>query len=486
MPPFWAANLSALSSLSTVTDLEKLRARYGDRVTVRREGVVAPEGGCVVYWMQRAQRAHDNPALDLAVEAANELKLPAVVFFAPVPYYPHANLRHYRFLQQGIGEIAAGCAKRNIGFVLRRYPDHSLIRLCEEIRAALVVGDENPMREPRQWRTVATRKLTVPLWTVDADVIVPSMLLLKEQFAARTIRPRLRALLDTYLVAPTNPKAKVAFRLPQNLQSLAPDFDITQGWELLDTSVAPVDSFRGGTSEGLRLLREFVRRKLENYPGQHGRPEIDGTSRLSPYLHFGHISPITVALAVQNADASQAAKDDYLDQVITWRELSINFVHFNPLYDSIESAPEWAHRTLSAHARDRRPKLYTREQLELAQTGDELWNAAQLQMLHAGWMHNYMRMYWAKKILEWSPSPAQAYQTAVYLNDKYFLDGRDPNGYSGVAWAIAGKFDRPWFERPVFGKVRYMSGKAAAKKFDAEKYIAQMKALQAGALQVRG
>ena len=172
--------------------------------------------------------------------------------------------------------------------------------------------------------------------------------------------------------------------------------------------------------------------------------------------------------------APRAAKTDFLDQLITWRELSINFVHFNPLYDSIESAPGWAHRTLAAHAHDKRPVTYTRQQLERAETHDSLWNAAQQQMLHAGWMHNYMRMYWAKMILEWSPSPAVAYQTAVYLNDKYFLDGRDPDGYAGIAWAIAGKFDRPWFERPIFGTIRYMTGNSARKKFDADRYIEQI------------
>src|SRR5271165_2617105 len=220
------------------------------------------------------------------------------------------------------------------------------------------------------------------------------------------------------------------------------------------------------------------------YPTHHGKPEVDGTSRLSPYLHFGHIGPHTVALAVEKSKAPLASKDDFLDQLITWRELSINFVHFNPLYDSIESAPDWAHRTLAAHAGDQRPVIYSRQQLEHAETHDGLWNAAQRQMLHAGWMHNYMRMYWAKKILEWSVSPAVAYQTALYLNDKYFLDGRDPNGYAGIAWAIAGKFDRPWFERPIFGTIRYMSGNAARKKFDADKYIEQMTELAVGSRQV--
>ena len=462
--------------------MSKLEQLSSDaRVTVRRPGAPDPQGRCVVYWMQRAQRALDNPALDVAVEAANALHQPVVIFFAPVPFYPHANLRHYTFLAQGISDTAERARKRGVGYVLRRYPEHSLLKFCDEVKASLVIGDENPMREPSHWRELAAKKLNVPLWTVDADVIVPSKLLEKEQYAARVIRPRLKGRLEQFLRPSHNPKAQVAWEKPRGLKSLPDDgsFDITEDWRGLDRSVQPVDSFRGGTTAALKLVREFVAHKLARYPERHGKPEVDGTSRLSPYLHFGHIGPLTVALAVEKSDTPRAAKDDFLDQLITWRELSINFVHFNPLYDSLESAPDWAHRTLAAHARDKRTVVYSREQLESAATHDELWNAAQRQMLHAGWMHNYMRMYWAKKILEWSPSPAVAYQTAVYLNDKYFLDGRDPDGYAGIAWAIAGKFDRPWFERPIFGTIRYMSGDAARKKFDADNYIEQMAELAA-------
>ncbi len=458
------------------TGMNKLDALALDaRVTVRRSG--SPAGGrCVVYWMQRAQRALDNPALEVAVAAANLLRQPVVIFFAPVPFYPHANLRHYAFLAQGIADIAEGAHRRGIGFVLRRFPEHSLVKFCDEVRASLVVGDENPLREPEHWRRRAAKMLSVPLWTVDADVLVPSRLLEKEQYAARTIRPRLQRRLPDFMVAGTNAKAEVEWAKPRALSALPDDgsLELTEPWKDLDRSVQPVDALRGGTTPALKLLDDFVSQKLSRYPERHGKPELDGTSRLSPYLHFGHIGPHTVALAVEKSRAPRAAKDDFLDQLITWRELSINFVRFNPLYDSLECAPEWAHRTLAKHARDPRPRLYSREQLEQAETHDDLWNAAQRQMLHAGWMHNYMRMYWAKKILEWSPSPAVAYQTAVYLNDKYFLDGRDPNGYAGIAWSIAGKFDRPWFERPIFGTIRYMSGDAARKKFDADQYIAQM------------
>jgi deoxyribodipyrimidine photo-lyase len=437
--------------------------------------------------MQRAQRALDNPALDVAVEAANILQLPVVIFLAPVPFYPHANLRHYAFLAQGIPDIAERARKRGIGFVLRRYPEHSLANFCDEVKASLVVGDENPMREPNHWRELATNKLKLPLWTVDADVVVPSRLLEKEQYAARIIRPRLKLRLKEFLTPHFNAMANVEWEKPRGLPTLPDDgsLDLTEHWKGLDRTVQPVGSLKGGTDEALTLVREFVARRLAHYAERHGKPEIDGTSRLSPYLHFGQIGPHTVVRAVEESKVPRAAKDDYLDQLITWRELSINFVRFNPLYDSIESAPGWAQRTLGQHAHDMRPEHYSRQQLEHAETRDDLWNAAQQQMLHAGWMHNYMRMYWAKKILEWSPSPAVAYQTAVYLNDKYFLDGRDPNGYAGIAWSIAGKFDRPWFDRPIFGTIRYMSGNAARKKFDADKYIEQMAELAGGPTEPR-
>jgi deoxyribodipyrimidine photo-lyase len=448
------------------------RLSQGRRVTIRRGGAPNPDGDCIVYWMQRAQRGVDNPALDAAIEAANALRKPVVVFLAPMPFYPNANLRHYQFLNEGIPDIAAALGKRNIGFVLRRFPEHSLPRFCDEVRAALVVGDENPMREPENWRRIAAKKLNAPLWTVDADVIVPAKLLEKAQYAAHTIRPRLQAHIEIFLKPTKNPAAHVAWKNPAQLQTLDPAVDITEGWNI-DRSIAPVSSWRGGTNEALRLLKDFVQHKLRGYGTQRNKPEIDHTSRLSPYLHFGHISPITIALAVKKTDASKADKEAFLNQIITWRELSVNLILYNENYDNFECAEPWAHRTLAKHASDPRPILYTEKQLENAETHDQLWNAAQRQMVSTGWMHNYMRMYWAKKILEWSRSPAEAHRIAVYLNDKYELDGRDPNGYAGIAWAIVGKFDRPWFERSIFGQVRYMSGASTGRKFDSRKYIEQ-------------
>jgi deoxyribodipyrimidine photo-lyase len=454
-------------------ELDRLSANA--RVTVRRPGDPAREARCVVYWMQRAQRSLDNPALEVAVQAANALGKPCVVFFAPVPFYPHANLRHYRFLNQGIPAIAAALQKRRVGFVLRRFPDHHLLKFCDEVRPALVIADENPMREPEQWRQKVADQLRVPFWTVDADVIVPSKLLMKEQYGAYTARPVIRRLLSEFLQPVGNTRAKVQWRPPRGLQSLAPDVDITEGWQI-DRSVAPVKNVIGGTDQALKRMKSFIRNDLANYPVERNKPERDGTSRLSAYLHFGHIGPHTVALAVHKADAPKQAREAFLEQLIVRRELAINFVRFNPDYDNFESGTPWAHNSLAEHASDPR-KIYSERQLEEARTHDPLWNAAQLQMVKTGFMHNYMRMYWAKKILEWSKTPARAYQIAVYLNDKYELDGRDPNGYAGIAWAIVGKHDRPWFERPIFGKIRYMSFNSTSKKFDCKSYIRQIAAL---------
>ncbi len=461
---------------------ELSRLASNARITIRRSGGPDPDGRCVVYWMQRSQRALDNPALEVAVQAANMLRKPCVVFLAPVPFYPHANLRHYRFLNQGIPAIANGLKKRGIGFVLRAFPDHHLEKFCAQVRPALVVGDENPMREPEHWREVVTTQLRVPFWTVDADVIVPSRLLMKEQYGAYTARPVIRRLLSEFLLPVGNTRAQVEWKAPRGLQSLPPDCDLTAGWPL-DRSIPPVDNRAGGTDQALKRLGSFIRDHLADYPVDRNKPEHEGTSHLSAYLHFGHIGPHTVALAVRKALAPKQAKEAFLEQLIVRRELAINFVRFNPDYDNFESGTAWAHKSLAEHAADPR-KIYSERQLENAQTHDPLWNAAQRQMVVTGFMHNYMRMYWAKKILEWSKTPARAYQTAVYLNDKYELDGRDPNGYAGVAWAIVGKHDRPWFERPIFGKIRYMSFNSTSKKFDSKRYISQMEAL--GQKQISG
>ncbi len=446
------------------------------RVLVRRGGAPRKDGQAVVYWMQRAIRVLDNPALDVAITAANLLELPIVIYFGVAPNDPNANLRHYHFLQQGLRAAAEDAAERGLGFVVRRAPE-TLAAFLEETRSALLIGDENPCREPERWRRVLARRLTIPFWTVDADVVVPSRLFNRSFALLHHFRPKLRAELPRFLAAPPAVAPLHAWRPAKPLASYPLNKEITAGFHALDRTIRPVDAFTGGTHAALQRLRAFVDRDLADYEVNRNHPEQAGTSRLSPYLHFGNIGPLTIALAVEKAvqsgRVSAAAKERFLEQTIGWRELSVLFVRHEPNYDSWDSAAPWARKTLIEHTADPRPYRYTLAQMERAETHDELWNAAQRQMVETGWMHNVLRMYWAKKILEWSPDPATAFDWAVFLNDRYQLDGRDPNGYAGIAWSIVGRHDRPWFNRPVFGLIRPMSGASFAKKFNAAAYIRQ-------------
>jgi deoxyribodipyrimidine photo-lyase len=451
------------------------------RVTVRRDGPPNPKGRCIVYWMQRAQRGIDNHAVDLAAHLANLLELPLVVYFAGISNFPQANLRHYVFLNQGLPDIEADLAARNISFVMRRAPRESHEQLLDDVRAAFLIGDENPLREPERWRKRLAERIRIPFWTVDADVIVPSKLIEKAQYGAYTLRPRLYRLLPDYLVPYENISVEHTWRRPRGFYADSVHEDMTRDWKDLDRSVAPVEEWVGGTHAATKRLKFFTGKLLEDYEATRSHPELDGTSCMSPYLHYGHIGPVTIALAVSAAARAnpklQAAREAYFNELIVWRELAINFVRYTPDYDSPDCAEAWAKATIAQHARDEREHLYSLRQLETAQTHDDLWNAGQQQMIRYGWMHNYVRMYWAKKIMQWTPDIATAMKYCIYLNDKYFLDGRDPNGYAGIAWAILGKFDRAWGSRPIFGKIRYMSGASTGKKFNSKRYMEQMKIL---------
>jgi len=441
--------------------------------------------------MQRAQRGVDNHAVDLAVHVANHLGLPLVVYFAGISNFPHANLRHYVFLNQGLPDIEQDLAERNISFVMRRAPNESHEQLLSDVRAAFLLGDENPMREPERWRRELASRIKLPFWTVDTDVVVPSKLIEKAQYGAYTIRPRLYRLLPDYLRPYENVHAQHEWKRPRGFAADSVREDMTRDWVDFDRSVAPVESWHGGTHAGLARLKLFAGKLLAGYEERRNLPEVDGTSCMSPYLHYGHVGPVTIALAVADAvkaDSKLAsARDSYFNELIAWRELAVNFVRYTPNYDSADCAENWAKTTIAEHARDEREHLYSLRQLESARTHDDLWNAGQMQMVRHGWMHNYVRMYWAKKIVEWTPDVSTAMKYAIYLNDKYFLDGRDPNGYAGIAWAILGKFDRAWGERPIFGKIRYMSGASTGKKFDSKLYIRQMEILpQQGSLNLAG
>ena len=466
----------AINQFTTLKGLDSILAN--PRVTIRTPGTPVPEGRCVVYWMQRAQRGTDNPALDVALQLANELQKPLAVFFGLHPRYPNANWRHYAFLFDGLAETAAQIEARGAAFVFRPFPDHSLWKFCEEVKPCLVVGDENPMREPEARRQKAAEVLRVPFYTVDADVIVPTKFFPKEEYAARTLRPKIQKLLPQFLRPCENHSAKYHWKSEERPPNTT-EIDPACLEQLpLDRTVSPVAKQKGGATAGIQHLQHFIRNGLACYDTDRNLPHLAGTSSLSAYLHFGQLSPITIALAVLTADAPQQAKDAYLEELIVRRELAINYVARNPNYDRLEGCHDWARQTLAQSAHDTRDVLYNESQLENAATHDDLWNAAQMEMVKSGHMHGYLRMYWAKKILEWTETPEQAFSIAIRLNDRYELDGRDPNGYTGVAWAIGGKHDRPWApKRPIFGMIRYMSYTGCQRKFDIPKYIQKVTAL---------
>lgn len=378
----------------------------------------------------------------------------------------------------GLAGLAAGLRERNVGFVLRRAPEQSVLRFCRDVNPSLLIGDEDPRRNAEQRRVRVAREIKAPFWTVDSDVIVPTRLLGKEHFAARTIRPKIHQRLGEFLKPVRNVKANISWKQRARMVSLPVDENLLEGFPI-DRSVAPVTTLTGGSIAAQAVLRRFLCERLPGYGKNRNQPQLDGTSQLSPYLHFGQIGPHEVALAVQNADAPAEDREAFLEEFIVRRELAINFVRYDAHYDSWDASEPWADRSLRLHARDRRTYSYSEAQLENADTHDPLWNAAQKQMVLTGWMHGYLRMYWAKKILEWSPSPAEAFDIAVRLNDRYELDGRDPNGYAGIAWAIVGKHDRAWGpERPVYGKIRYMSYASTSRKFNAKAYIERIAALE--------
>ena len=429
------------------------------------------EGDYVLYWMQEAQRAEYNHALEYAVQRANELGQPLLVIFGLMADYPEANLRHYAFLLEGLQDVKEGLKERNIKFVVRRgSPDE--VALDAGKNASLIVCDMSYLSLQKEWREKVAEVADCLVVQVETEVVVPVELASdKQEHAARTLRPKIQEHLDEFLVElePTEIDK-------QSLNMKDDGLDLSNVEEILDDmklgrSVESVSHlYRGGTREAKKILERFLESKLDTYVEHRNQPQTDDVSHMSKYLHYGHISPIYVALKIQDANPPQEDLDSYLEELIIRRELSMNFCHYIPDYDEFSNLPDWAKKTLKDHASDEREYVYAREQLENAQTHDEYWNAAMNEMRYTGYMHNYMRMYWGKKILEWSVTPEEAYETTLYLNNKYFVDGRDPNSYANVAW-VFGQHDRGWQERAVFGKVRYMSAGGLERKAKPEQYV---------------
>ena len=478
-------------------------------------------GEFVLYWMQTTHRAHDNFALNFAIEQANAHGLPLQVYHGLRHDYPWASDRFHTWILESVADLYAdfeakginyafwldrsvgeytqwpagmrerpGRGKREAGSGITTisrfpFPDSPSALVALARRAALVVTDYFPtFIAPRQTRGLA-RKVETPVIAVESATVVPMAYHQKEQSTARGIRTVLMEALPHYLWPVENPELKIRRTIELGFEPTlvggggapAPPLLAARIAALVaacdvDHSVPPSATFRGGTRAGRARLAEFLRTGIGNYTEDRNDPnKPDAVSRLSPWLHFGNLSIHEVLLAVREAGpAEQYAK--YLDEALTWREVAHNFCHFNPRHRTMDGVPAWARKELSDHEADPRPQLYTLEELEQARTGEELWNAAQRSYLREGWMHNYMRMLWGKTVLQWTPNAAECLRVLEHLNNKYALDGRDPNSYGGIMW-IFGKFDRPFYRRPIYGTVRYQSLKAAKDKFDVPAYLAR-------------
>ena len=433
------------------------------------------KGRYVLYWMQASQRAEFNPALEYAARRAEEANLGVVVAFGLMAGFPEANARHFAFMLEGLAEVEDSLRKRGIRFVLRAgRPDEVALALAGD--AAMVVCDRGYLRHQRQWRRHLAERAGCAVVQVEGDVVVPVETASgKAEYAARTLRPKIQRLRADFLheiTAHEPSRSTLRLRFSRELDPGEPGA-LLKNLEV-DREVAPVGRFRGGASEARRRLEHFLRYKLGSYDGGRSEPAQANVSELSPYLHFGQISPVEVALKAEAAKAAgDAGSTAFLEELIVRRELACNFVQFTDGYDDYRALPDWARRTLARHADDRRPQRYSRAQMEAGRTDDRHWNAAMQEMRETGYMHNTMRMYWGKQIIAWCDTPEDAWRTALHLNNRYFLDGRDPNSYANVGW-LFGLHDRPWQERPVFGTVRIMTAGGLERKYDMDGYLARV------------
>jgi deoxyribodipyrimidine photo-lyase len=431
----------------------------------------------VLYWAQVNRRVASNHALGYAVKLANYLRLP-VLFYEGLTFdNPYASDRLHTFVLEGVPDTGRRLQRLGIGYVFylrRRREDANdvLYRLAKE--AAAVVTDDFPLFPARNYNASVPAKLDVPYYAVDSSCIVPMSCFSKREYGAYTIRPKIQRLLPQYLRPAPLIRAREAFHgtyrcfhtrvSASNIAELVASCDI-------DHTVRPSASFPGGYSAAQRRLRQFLKQSLHRYANSSSQPSENVTSGLSPYLHFGHISSLQVALAVKSyASEHKLLPDEFLEELIVRRELAFNFARFTQHPETLDALPDWARKTVAKHSRDRRDPGYSRDQFERSQTHDPLWNAAQKELLLTGKIHGYYRMYWGKKIIEWSRTPEEALATTIYLNDRYALDGRDPNSYTNILWCF-GLHDRPWAERPIFGQVRYMSLQGMRRKTDVDAYI---------------
>ncbi len=428
--------------------------------------------GPVVYWMSRDQRSRDNWALLYAQDLALQKKAPLLVVFSLAPHFLGAALRQYAFMIKGLQEVEEALYGKQIPFhCLYGNPGQTVPSFLKEIEASCLVTDFDPLRPKKVWKKAVADLLDLPILEVDAHNIIPCWVASpKQEFGAYTFRPKHGRLIHEF-----NEDFPSLKNHPYPWKEPIPLSDWKKLLENLpiDRSIPEIEWLKPGEKAAHLTLKRFIETRLAEYPLERNDPNRKSQSDLSPYLHFGQISAQRIAREIRKVRVFPEAQKVFLEELIIRRELSDNYCHYNPEYDRFSGFPAWAQKTLLDHQKDHRDYNYSLEKLEKAQTHDPLWNAAQMEMVKKGKMHGYLRMYWAKKILEWSSSAEEAQRIAILLNDKYELDGRDPNGYTGIAWSIGGVHDRAWGERPVFGKIRYMSYKGAKSKFDVDRYVAE-------------
>ncbi|MEO5816861.1 MAG: deoxyribodipyrimidine photo-lyase [Gemmatimonadaceae bacterium] len=456
-----------------------VRDQLSLRTIPLNEKRLQPDGEYILYWMQTTQRLEDNWALRLASLEADRIGKPLIIHHGLDPHYTHASARFHTFVMQGAKELAnrAEALGLTYRFALRRRvrDDARVIdRLAR--RACIVVTDLFPTAGVAERSARVASRVNCRVLAVDSAGVVPAASFHREEYAARTIRPKIARLLETSLerVDDRAPKRATPTALMASLEidwlDIAHcDIEREVGRCEVDATVGPVSTLGGLTAARARL-ENFVTDGLRDYAERRRNPSDDfGSSRLSAYLHNGMISPLEVVEAARaNGDSTQS--DSFLNELLTWRELSLNFCLRNPHHGSLAALPDWVHRSMRAHADDVREVTYTLEELEDAATHDDIWNAGQRELVETGHMHNVVRMLWGKSVLTWAPTYEDALAWLVHLNNKYALDGRDPNSYAGIQWCF-GKFDRPFAERPVWGTIRPMSLKRAHAKYEMTGYL---------------
>ena len=438
----------------------------------------------VLYWAQMNRRVESNHALYYAVEKANELGLPVLVYEGLTCTYPHANDRIHTFVVAGVPETQQALDSLGIGyyFYLRQRPsDPNDVLYQLATHAALLVTDDYPTFIASWHNSSVPAKLGLAYHAVDSSCIIPMNRYNKREWAAYSIRPKVKRMLPDHLeaVPPLRPQHRYAAPRPQWHTEVTPANVATLVAACaIDHSIPPSIAFPGGRAAAERALQRFLIDRLSRYARDKNSPSNHVTSELSPYLHFGIISSLEIALAVEGYAAQhKLIAVEFLEELIVRRELAFNFTRFTPNYDQLECLPDWAQKTLAKHAPDHREYVYTKEQFLNAQTHDPLWNACQQEMLLRGKIHGYYRMYWGKKIIEWSASHADALRTMIKIHDIYALDGRDPNTYTGVLWCF-GLHDRPWQERSIFGMVRFMGFDGMKRKTDVDSYLRDITQMQ--------